>query len=584
MTRWFQAHWSARVLISLVGVVALSAVATPTLLAPRNSLPIITLPPIQPLDAGLRWTGSAASPNAIQQMAVDQLLGWLVALGWGALVVGAITALALWATLAAQRVAEVGVRRAVGASRRAILGAALGEGASIWVLTVTGGLGLAALATSGAVAGWPGPSTPMKVAFPAGPLIVLAVAMGLGSLFPLWAARSRRVVEQSENPPPLWIPAIQLGASLAALVGAALIIGPTGAKVAQGELPRASGTVDQLEHQGATAEARAASYQALLRSIRQTDSNVVASLTSPGGHDGMGTVDQLTTDCGQCYVGGIYLKWRPLRANYHTASADTFRARGVRVIEGRAFTDQDRAGSAPVAIVNQYLAARYFESGQPLGREVFLAGRMIGTAYRVIGVVDDRATQGIGAELRPLETIYLSTLQVPGKHTELWRVGSGSTPLEPPNGVVVISRTSRAAVARQREAALRWFGRWFGLEGGATMLLALGGIVVLMGSWVSASRSEFAIRRAVGAGRWQIRRFVLGRAVAAAGAGIGLGLVFFGPVVWPEIARLIPGVSYWRPGLVTGVAAGLTTVTLLAGLGPAWRAARSSPAELTSHR
>ncbi len=583
MTRWFQAHWSARVLLCLVGAVALGALAPPIWLAPANRLPIVTLPSIQPLDAGLRWTGSAVSPDVTQQAVLDQLLGWLVALGWGALAVGAITALALWATLAARRVAEVSVRRAVGASRRSLFGVALGEGASTWVLTIAVGLGLAALATGAAVAGWPGPSSRVQFTAPAGALVALAAVMGLGSLFPLWSAGSRRVVEQVETPPPLWIPAIQLGVGFAALVGAALILGPTGARLAPGESPPADGTVYQLEHPGAAAEIRAADYQSLLASIRRTEPTAVVSLASPGGHDGMGTVDQLTTDCGQCYVGGIYLKWRPLRATYHTASADTFRARGVRLIEGRAFTDDDRAGSAPVAIVNQYLAARYFQSGQPLGREVFLAGRMTGTAYRVVGVVDDRAAQGFGAELRPLETIYLSTLQVPGKHTELWQVGPGSTPLEPPNGVAVIGRTSRAAVTRRHDAALRWFGRWFGLEGGATMLLALGGIVVLMGTWVSASRSEFAIRRAVGAGRWQIRRFVLGRALTAAGVGIGLGLVFFGPAIWPEIARLVPGVSYWRPGLVAGVGAGLAAVTVLAAIGPAWRAAHSSPAELTSN-
>ena len=114
-----------------------------------------------------------------------------------------------------------------------------------------------------------------------------------------------------------------------------------------------------------------------------------------------------------------------------------------------------------------------------------------------------------------------------------------------------------------------------------TTLLALGGSAVLMAMWVTASRIEFAIRRSVGARRWQIRLYVVGKALTAAGAGIGIGLGFFGPALWPEIARLVPGVSYWQPRLILGVAAALTAVAVIAALGPAWRAARSSPAELS---
>ena len=584
MTRWFRANWPVRILTVLVGVLALAAVVTPGWLAPAANRAVITLPSIAPLDGGLRWTDSATPADAIQRMAVDQLLGWLGVLGWGSLAVGGITALAWWAALAGERVPEVAIRRAVGASRRSLIGAALGEGAWIGAVAIGLGVGLGRLGVEGAVATWPGGSSSAEFGVPVVALIAIGVVMGLGALLPLFSARSRTVTEPVEAPPPLWIPAIQLGVGLATLVGAVMIAGQARATLSPTGTPAAdSGEVYQLEHLGVI-ETRARDYGQLLTELGRRDSAAVISLASPGGHDGIGTVDQLTTDCGQCYVGGIYLKWRPLRANYHSASADTFRARGFPMLAGRAFTDEDRVGAAPVAIVNQYLADRYFESAGPLGRDVFLAGRMIGAAYRVVGVVDDRGPRGLGGELGPLETIYLSTLQAPGKHTELLIVGGHPGELPLPGGVTVASQTTRAAIVRQREAALRWFGWLFGIEGAVTLVLAVSGIAILMMMWVTASGTEFAIRRSVGARRWQIRRYVLGQAVTAAGAGVGLGVVFFGPVLWPEIAQLVPGVSYWQPGLVVAVASGLAVVAVVAAVGPAWRASRSSPAELTTDR
>ena len=584
MTRWFRANWPVRSLTVLVGAMALAAVVAPGWLGPTANRAVITFPSIAPLDGGLRWTDSATPADAIQRMAVDQLLGWLGVLGWGSLAVGGITALAWWAALAGERVAEVAIRRAVGASRRSLFGAALSEGVWVGAAAIGLGLGLGMLCARGAVATWPGTSSSPGFGIPGLALTAIGVVMGLGALLPLVSARSRTVTEQVATPPPLWIPATQLGVGLATLVGAAMIAGQARSTLRTAGTPAAdSGQIYQLEHVGVV-ETRARDYGQLLVELGRRDSAAVVSLASPGGHDGIGVVDQLTTDCGQCYVGGIYLKWRPLRTNYHTASADTFRARGFPMLEGRAFTNEDRVGTAPVAIVNRYLADRYFESGRPLGREVFLAGRMIGAAYRVVGVVDDRGTRGLGGEFGPLETIYLSTLQTPGKHTELLIVGGPPGELPLPRGVTVASQTTRAAMVRQREAALRWFGWLFGLEGAVTLLLAVGGIAILMIMWVTASRTEFAIRRSVGGRRWQIRRFVLGQAVTAAGAGVGIGVVFFGPALWPEIARLIPGVSYWQPGWVAAVASGLAVVAVVAAVGPAWRASRSSPAELTTDR
>ncbi len=585
MTAWFRANRPVRILTLLVGVVALVAALVPGWLAPTAQAPVITLPAIASLDAGIRWTDSATPASALQRLAVDQLLGWLVVLGWSALSVGGITALAVWATLAGQRIPEVAIRRAVGASRASLVRAALGEGLAIGGVVIGAAIILGLGAVRLAMATWPGTSAAPGFGVPIVALAAIGGLMVAGALLPLLAAGSRRVTEQVETPPPLWIPATQLGVGLATLVAAAMIAGRAREPLAPTLAPAAeAGSVYQLEH-GVPLGQRSREYGQLLVALHRRDSGAVVSLASPGGHQGIGTIEQLTTDCGQCFVGGIYLKWRPLRANYHTASADTFRARGFPLVEGRAFTDADSTGATRVAVVNRYLAARYFESGQALGREVFLAGRMTGPAYRVVGVVDDRdGGRELGSGLGPLETIYLSTLQAPGRRTELLVVGAPPGGLTLPNAISVVGQTTRADQARQRSAVVRWFGWLYGLEAAATLLLAAGGIAVLMAMWVSGSRIEFSIRRSVGATRWRIRSFVLARALTVAGAGIGVGLVFFGPALWPEIAQLVPGLSYWQPALVLAVAGGLAAATVAAAVVPAWQASEASPAELTHER
>ena len=43
---------------------------------------------------------------------------------------------------------------------------------------------------------------------------------------------------------------------------------------------------------------------------------------------------------------------------------------GILVVKGRAFTDQDKAGSTPVIIVNETMAEKYWPGADPIGKRV----------------------------------------------------------------------------------------------------------------------------------------------------------------------------------------------------------------------
>jgi hypothetical protein len=64
---------------------------------------------------------------------------------------------------------------------------------------------------------------------------------------------------------------------------------------------------------------------------------------------GLGTSDNLTTDCGMCMRGGIYVPYQHTQAVHFFVSPDSFAAGGARIVSGRGLTDEDRIGGARVA-------------------------------------------------------------------------------------------------------------------------------------------------------------------------------------------------------------------------------------------
>lgn len=67
----------------------------------------------------------------------------------------------------------------------------------------------------------------------------------------------------------------------------------------------------------------------------------------------------------------------------------------------------DRAGSAPVALVNRSAARRLFGAGDPVGRRL----RFNGEWREVVGVVGDH--QAPSREAEPPPVVYLAAAQVP---------------------------------------------------------------------------------------------------------------------------------------------------------------------------
>ena len=573
------ARWAVRAYPGSTALLAGASAITVGVTLPSLALGAgrLLLPPVP--DPGLPIGSStfAGTPATMQAQGVDAIAGLLVALGIAALVVGVVTAGSLAAGRAASRRPEIGVRRAVGAARSSLRLAGVAEGLLLALGALGVGLAPAVAAAHWAVVTWPGTLVPAFAGALAGMGAVGLVLM-LGALAGVRAPGGARVPHAGGSSHGLVIPAVQFAISLAILMGAARTGARAGALLrgADGTGPRATSTVTEIENDGSSST-RASRYEALVRRLKSNREAGLVSVSSAGALAGMGPVDFVTTDCGWCVEGFVATPFRPVPAMITAMSADTFRAMGIPVLRGRGLADSDGWSAPKVAVISASLAARDYEEGVGVGRRIFVGSGAGSGWYRVVGVVPDRMAGGIGGALAPAKAVYLSAFQAPPTHVDLLTTGARPAP-----GVVALSgrvtgETTWAALRARDASVLVWFGRLTRAAGWGVMLIALAGMLAVMERWVTAVAPELALRRAVGARRWDVLRFVLARAgvVGAGGAAGGLWLAI---LVSGALEDAFPGLPAWSWPAALAIAGTLLAASALGALIPGWRVVAAAPA------
>lgn len=583
-------HWVTAVLLVITGTVALGALLPVSALFHGGPLALdsrLVAPAVRNPDLQLPLGPYATTPAAFRSAVTTTLFSVLTLIAAGVLLVAAITLLAVADARSAARTTEVSVRRAVGASRSLLLLTAAVESTVVASAIFLAG-GLAGLVGAReAAARWPGELVAgtlwMTVAI-SGALLFL-VCFGVS----LPATRERRRTPlggRKGRALELVLPALQLGLSLTVLGSAALLV-----RHAAG-LERGAGaaTGDGIVYavtapEGPPAE-RARAYAALLARLRSQGVSAV-SLTSAGAELGLGTGDGILTDCGHCGWGGIAVPWRLPFVTHQLVSADTFRMLNLKVIAGRGLTDRDSYGAPRVAVVSASLAAEDFEGGHAVGRRLQI-GHGVFDWYTVVGIVADQLPAGYGGGLEPRKTLYLSVLQHPAQAVDLLVREPRDAPLvaglpdtlRAALGVgATITAESEARYVTREARPVRWFGVLYSVAGWITLAVATLGTFVVMWLWVASLAHDLAVRRAVGARRRDIYRFILARAIGVAVAGVAIGL-WCGTSVWGALTSIIAGLPPWEPLPLLRYALLLVVAALAGAMLPAWRAARTAPAVL----
>jgi ABC-type antimicrobial peptide transport system permease subunit len=133
-------------------------------------------------------------------------------------------------------------------------------------------------------------------------------------------------------------------------------------------------------------------------------------------------------------------------------------------------------------------------------------------------------------------------------------------------------------LARDAVAQPRLFLLLLGIFAMSSVLLAAIGIYGVIAHAVSQRTREIGLRIALGAGRGDVLRLVIGQALMLAACGLALGFVL-GAGAGHLMRGLLFGVEPFDPITFAAAGAGFVVVTLVASATPAIRAARVDPAD-----
>ncbi len=257
-----------------------------------------------------------------------------------------------------------------------------------------------------------------------------------------------------------------------------------------------------------------------------------------------------------------------------------FETVGMRILEGRGFTQSDSAGSPVVAVVNRKLAERFFPNRSALGGQISTEGNR----YEIVGVVEDFHFRSVSQE--PNVTMffpvteradYLSSVDVrsagdPAVLAAALRAAlAEAAPNLPIREILTMDQRVDRVLTQQRLTTQLTAA--FGL---LALLLATLGLYGLMSYNVSRRTSEIGIRMALGAERANVLGLVLKESMVLVAAGAMVGLAGAAALA-RFVSSLLYETSATDPMAMVVSTLVLLIVAVFAAYLPARRAARTDP-------
>jgi len=270
---------------------------------------------------------------------------------------------------------------------------------------------------------------------------------------------------------------------------------------------------------------------------------------------------------------------------FNMISPNYFKAMGIPLLQGRAFAESDGESSEHVAIIDEFLARRYWPNRSPLGGQIRTGIDSTDAAYTIVGVAGNVKTSDL-AEQNPGGQVYFSYLQRPrGDMNLVVRTAGAAAPAigamrsslrridaELPLSDVktMPERLARSVMDRRAAMALCL------VFAGVALILAGIGIYGVLAYAVAQRRREFGIRIALGAQAGHVVGMVFwhGLKLAAAGLAVGVGGAYFFTRV---LQSLLFDVKPANLPVYAFTATVLALSAIVASLVPSLRAIRIKP-------
>jgi putative ABC transport system permease protein len=269
---------------------------------------------------------------------------------------------------------------------------------------------------------------------------------------------------------------------------------------------------------------------------------------------------------------------------------DFFKTFGVRIVNGRSFTDQDTASSVKVAVVNEDFVKKYFKGADPLQQRVSVEQLIPGVTklgppveWQIVGVYHNVRSRGF-REDRP-------EMEIPFWQTPWSGAGIGVRTVNDPATMVksiaaaVHSVDPEIALAQPRSmdevrdlvlSNDRFTLVLFVSFAAVALLLAALGVYGVMSFSVAQRSHEIALRMALGANRGRVVALVVREGLVLACIGLTVGLIgaYF---VGRGMQSTLYGIGKLDLSVFASVALLLLFAAVIACLVPARRAASIEP-------
>ena len=324
---------------------------------------------------------------------------------------------------------------------------------------------------------------------------------------------------------------------------------------------------------------------------------LLSELESLPGVTSVGAISNFPMTDGQSNNGSV-LEDFPLkpdeippivRTNY--ATPGYFETLGIPLHEGRTFEPRDHEQTTGAAIVSASFAKEFWPDDSALGRRLSPGLPRENTRwYTIVGVVGDVRDDGL-AQVPPT-MIYYPVIGLGGDFGD-WTVRTMSvaarTSTEPMSlaaaarervwaldaKLPVVRLRTGESVLEESTARTGYTMILLGIASSVALLLGAIGIYGVISYVVSQRTREIGVRMALGAGRSEVSRMVVGQGMRLAVMGVALGVL--GALVATRLmASLLFGVSTTDPTFIA-TATILLVVTAVASFIPARRAANLSP-------
>jgi predicted permease len=268
----------------------------------------------------------------------------------------------------------------------------------------------------------------------------------------------------------------------------------------------------------------------------------------------------------------------------YSVSPGYFATAGTRLLTGREFTTHDNEHSPRVAIVNETFARKLFGSTEVVGKHFPLNPS---AQAEIVGVVEagkyETLTEG------PAAAVFWPILQAPNSDTVILIRSNQSA-------AQVIPAVRRAIAGVDPKLPIFNTGTWtdglymvlfparaatiaLGILGGLSLMLAITGIFGMATYTVSKRMRELGIRVALGAKRGHVLRAALGRPLVllASGSVAGLALGFAANRI---LVSIVYQASAFDPWVILAATLTMALVGLISGAVPASRVLSVDPTRL----